>query len=291
MTIVVETGAGIREANSYVTAAFVTAYLTARGRQTENSWSTSLTQAEFCVAATDYIETRYAHRFGGKREFSFDEVLAIGTIEFAGLPVDTETFALGDITYTFVAALTGVANEILIGVDAAATAANTYAAIIADENYEGSTFGTGTILNRSVTAAIDTATITLTATANGSSGNFTALTGTVTNTTLTVFTGGLDGGPQPLSFPRLYLYDREGYAVTGVPLKLKQATAEYAVRAAAGVPLVSDPSGVGVLREKVGPIEVEYTDLSYSGIVITPYPAADRLLRDYLMSAGGIVRA
>ena len=97
--------------------------------------------------------------------------------------------------------------------------------------------------------------------------------------------------PQGLSFPRLYLTDRYGRAVEGIPTDLKKATAEYALRALSAA-LMPDPSinATGVVvgtREKVGPIE---TETSYSGFlqnaVLRAYPAADRLLSPYLVGGG-----
>ena len=43
MSIIIEDGTGVSGANAYTTAAEVTTYLTARNRETENSWSTSST--------------------------------------------------------------------------------------------------------------------------------------------------------------------------------------------------------------------------------------------------------
>ena len=100
--------------------------------------------------------------------------------------------------------------------------------------------------------------------------------------------------PQSLSFPRLGLYDREGYLISGIPDLLKRATAEYALRALTVTllpdPVVSDASGreIESAREKVGPIETEYT---YGELVpLRPYPAADRLLEQFLRTAGRAYR-
>lgn len=101
---------------------------------------------------------------------------------------------------------------------------------------------------------------------------------------------------QPLGFPRLYLYDRAGQAVEGIPDKLKKATAEYALRALSGE-LMPDPttdaSGAMVIgnRQKVGPIETEVTYSASMGVgQLKPYPAADRLLSEYVSSGAYAVR-
>ena len=94
-----------------------------------------------------------------------------------------------------------------------------------------------------------------------------------------VFTG------QALAFPRLNLYNFDGYLVTGVPLKVQQAQAEYMKRVLDAGPtsLLPDPTQAGnMIREKVGPIETEYTPGSVQ--IIHPYPTADNLLREFLYS-------
>ena len=97
--------------------------------------------------------------------------------------------------------------------------------------------------------------------------------------------------PQGLSFPRTGI---DGYE--GVPVCLKRATFEYALRAIAGslapdVPLEANGLQLVGKRTKVGPIE---TDLQYkqsgAGSVVPafrPYPAADTHLRPLLAPSGG----
>lgn len=138
----------------------------------------------------------------------------------------------------------------------------------------------------------------MTALISGSSGNDIALAETTTDLDITTaFANGLDAGMQALQFPRSALYDSSGRPVVGVPLGVKQATAEYAVRAH-GEALYQDPTidetGRAVVgkREKVGPIETEttYADGASLSSLIKPYPAADRLLTEYLTPAGGVTR-
>ena len=301
MTLVVETGKGVRNSNSYIPSSFVTSYLGERNRSTESGWD-GLSGAEkdaFAIAATDFIEQRWGQRFKGTREFFFEDVKASGTILFTGVSVAAETLLVGDQTYTFVTALSDpdVFNEVLVGGSAAVSASNLFDAITGDADQEGITFGNGTQKNRHVSATIVSATISLVAEAEGLSGDFTAITGPLTNATLTAFSGGDDGGSQTLSFPQSGLFDRAGIRVEGIPLRLKQATAEYAVRAAASVlapdPLVDDRGGSIVkFSEKVGPIDesTEYSDGTNLAITIRPYPAADRLLQDYVVPAGKVTR-
>lgn len=104
--------------------------------------------------------------------------------------------------------------------------------------------------------------------------------------------------PQALAFPRLYINDRYGVAITGVPEVLQRATAELALRAL-GQALMPDPtrpatgvSGpVTAVRERVGPVESE---TRYAFGVVTPemlsIPAADRLLALLTSGRGRVYR-
>lgn len=95
---------------------------------------------------------------------------------------------------------------------------------------------------------------------------------------------------QGLSWPRDNAKSADGfyYSSESIPTLLKQAVAEYAVRAA-GSTLLPDPteddSGRAILEEQVGPIRTVYGS---GGVrAIKKYPAADRLLRDLIRSPGG----
>lgn len=82
-----------------------------------------------------------------------------------------------------------------------------------------------------------------------------------------------------------------------MPRALKQACAEYAMRALLNGKLLSDPevdaSGVQLQTktENVGPIQTTYVYFNSGGIQITqPYPAADLLLRSLLNPGGRVIR-
>lgn len=101
---------------------------------------------------------------------------------------------------------------------------------------------------------------------------------------------------QALSFPREGIRDRDGYKVEGIPTRLKQAISEYALRASDAALLPDptvDPSGRPIVEfsEKVGPIE-ESTRFQEGGsqVILRPYPAADRLIADYVFPAGRTFR-
>jgi len=299
MAVIVETGRGIRNANAYAPTSFVLAYLTDRNRDADWTAAGATVQDAAAIAGTDYIETRWGQRFKGTREFTLEDVKAEGSVLFTGVPVAAETLQVGDQVYTFVAALSAPAvfDEVLIGGDAAANASNLFDALTANVDQAGVTYGEGTQTNGDVTATLTGVTVELVATAPGASGDSTVLAGTVSNATLTAFAGGDDGGSQPLSFPQSGLFDRAGIRVSGVPLKLKQAMAEYSDRARAAL-LAPDPKvdarggSIVRLKQKVGPIETdtEYSEGSHLGVVLRPYPAADRLLLDYVFPAGQAVR-
>lgn len=100
---------------------------------------------------------------------------------------------------------------------------------------------------------------------------------------------------QPLEFPRSGLRDSRGTLVEGIPTKLENAVAEYALRILVGTELAPDPefddSGLGIEREmlKVGPIEIDTTLTGSVGA--RAYPDADRLLVEYIGAGGGTMRA
>lgn len=102
---------------------------------------------------------------------------------------------------------------------------------------------------------------------------------------------------QALPFPRSYSYSDE---IGSVPVALKKATAEYALRASQA-PLAPDLTydDTGRLytkkREEVGPIVEETTYASITGsapVLYKPYPVPDGYMYGLLSSAGGgIIRA
>jgi len=299
MALIVETGTGIREANAYTDVAYVTSYLTARNRQNENGWNTATTAAKEAavIAATDYIDTRFGARFRGVPSFTFTDEKAKATITFNGLPLVGQTLTLGDDVYTFVASLSGAAFEVIRGANAEAVATNLEAAIMAGPG-AGVTYGLGTPQSRHAGAARAGAVLTLTAKAAGAGGNLSVLQGPLANAVIVPFAGGRDGGIQPLAWPRSSAYDQQGNLIQGIPDRLRQVVAEYAVRAVASVLLPDpavDPYGGKLYSraEQVGPIreEARYSRMTGSSDVFVPYPAADRLIRPLLLgSGGGVIR-
>ena len=113
------------------------------------------------------------------------------------------------------------------------------------------------------------------------------------------YLGRRTSGEQGLGWPRLHVIDRDGFllASDALPVVLEQATAEYAVRAAA-LALDPDPtidaSGKTVtrLKEQVGPIVTDTTFANTTTItnLIRAYPAADNLLEPLLVPGQRVLR-
>lgn len=302
MSLVLETGAGTPGANAYCLPDFVTAYLTDRARETENLWSTvgSPRQQEAVIAATDYIEKRWGPRFkGSPLRTQIVGRNAKGTVTFTTLPLNTELVTVGVQVFRFVSVL-AQENDVLIGVDVAESIDNLVAASIGGDG-SGTTYHEDTRQNFEATLTHnvdDQLVLDVVADMGGENGNSIVLTTTVTGATASGATllGGIDTGAQPLSFPKADLFTPQGLQVFGIPLKLRQATAEYAVRSLAAI-LAPDPAidatGAAVQSKTdiVGPIEESRTYVAGAvPRVFYPYPAADELLSEYVLSAGGSYR-
>lgn len=105
-------------------------------------------------------------------------VAATGTLTLSSNPNNTETVTVGQ-TYTFVSVLTSTANQVLIGANAAESAANLVAAITRSAG-AGSVYGAPTPLNTVVTAeVVSTSNVKVTAKTAGTAGNSIATTETL----------------------------------------------------------------------------------------------------------------
>jgi len=89
---------------------------------------------------------------------------------------------------------------------------------------------------------------------------------------------------QPTEWPRVGATDNRGVHVNGIPTAVKEATAEYALRALSG-PINPDPtrddSGAVVAEkhEKVGPLEESVKYAAGGSFRMPVYPIADQKLR------------
>ncbi len=300
MTLVVETGAGTPGANSFTNAAFALSYLKQRGREDENGWQGlgGTAQDQLLIQAADYITIRFEGCWKGLR---LRDIIpgreATGALTLTGLPANAETVTIGGRVFRFVSALTQE-DDILIG----ATIADTLDSLVTAINSGGESDAAVqdlTVRHYEVEATRDASVVTFTASAEGDNGNLIQLAHTITGASVSgaFLAGGKDEGPQPLPFPRTQAFTAEGKAIVGVPYEVRAAQVEYAVRAAAGLPLVSDKTaddtGAGVQRvkEKVGPIEEEKVFVAGASIrTWQAYPAADKLLVPLLKTSEGVIR-
>jgi len=91
---------------------------------------------------------------------------------------------------------------------------------------------------------------------------------------------------QALAWPRYYVERDNGYYPSdSVPNEVKNACAELAFKAAGGD--LSPDIAQRVIREKIGPIEVEYDKNS---VQFTTYRAINNLLSPFLNGLGGTFR-
>jgi flagellin len=97
--------------------------------------------------------------------------VSTGTLTATGAPVATNTATVNGQTYTFVAALTGAANEVLVGGTQTLSLSNLAAAINATSCGAGVAYGSGTVANTAVTATSTATTVVVTAKVNGTAGN------------------------------------------------------------------------------------------------------------------------
>lgn len=300
MALVIEDGSGVAQANGYASLSYILNYLTERNRQTENSWSTATTaiQEAHAIAATDYIEGRWRECFKGVKEFR-NLTLAKAVLTLTDNPLAGAVVVVGSQTYTFVAAL-ALADDVLIDTNTSLSINNLIDAINANPETIGTKFGTGTVENVDASArAFEDDTMIAEAKVDGLAGNLIVSTTDVVGATWSSATllGGTDTGkPQPLSFPRTNLFDRDGIRVVGIPDRLEQAVSEYAVRSLGSTlqpdPAVTTGRAVVELTEKVDVI-TESTKWQEGGVIqiSVPYPAADSLIREYIRGTGLVMRA
>ena len=100
------------------------------------------------------------------------------------------------------------------------------------------------------------------------------------------FPGQIVSISQALAWPRVNAYDRAGRILTDIPTVIKNSTTELAGRRVVSGGSLVEAQERGVIREKVGPLEVEYTDTAASGAQSTRYLWATQLLSPVLKPAG-----
>lgn len=96
--------------------------------------------------------------------------------------------------------------------------------------------------------------------------------------------------PQATQWPRAEAENADGRSVDGIPTEVKQACAEYALRAATAA-LAPDPTQeangatVQMHKQVVGPLEDTIEYANGGAYTLPAYPMAD-----YLLSASGLLR-
>lgn len=119
---------------------------------------------------------------------------ATGTLAFGAAAANNSTVTIGDRVYTFKTTLSSapaVANEVLIGANATASATNLASAINATGG-AGTTYGTGTAQHAEVSATLSSATVTVTSRGGNPQENSLALLKSATQPALSGAT--LSGG-------------------------------------------------------------------------------------------------
>jgi flagellin len=120
--------------------------------------------------------------------------IASNTLSAIANPVATKTITLGATTYTYVAALSGAANEVLIGANTSATLSNLANAVNGGPGV-GVAYGVGTVANASASAVAGASTVTFTSKVSGTSAAGPAETGnSIVSTTTDVGSGFSNGG-------------------------------------------------------------------------------------------------
>lgn len=113
------------------------------------------------------------------------------------------------------------------------------------------------------------------------------------------YKGEMTAYDQSSAFPRYNLTDRNGYLISGVPLAVKQAQAEYAwlsktLDGGLNPTPTRDASGARVTQvsERVGPISESKSFASGGAYEMPEYPVPDGILRaaGFIVTGGTIIR-
>lgn len=284
MTLIVENGTGIFEANAYAGRGFVRNYLARRNKAGDWDAVDDAVRDAAIIAATDYIDRRFGMRFLGEKQFEDFPVAASNILQIKVLPEDGNTVTIGTVTYTFRAA-PAIANEIAIGATILEAAGGLAAAMA------GTGGGAGTVAHPTARSDVLPASTDLIVRA--------ILAGQLADPILTSsnnanlvwdyeeLIGGTEHGEQQLEFPRT--------TFEGIPEQLKQAVAEYASRAISEE-LMPDPEVeangalVTTAIDTVGPITTHREYIPGVMQIFKKYPEADRLLRNLISAGGGVIR-
>lgn len=288
MTLVVETGAGLTNSNSYGSLAEADAYHAARGN---SSWA--------------------------------DTSTAIGVLLARSIPNGsslTITYDSAISTYSFVSSLNpAFANEVLVGASATDTVSNLLAAINGTGT-PGTQYSWGMIASEVVSASADNGVVTLTSKIKGEDGNTISLSISSSTSLFSVKSQMTGGTPdreiklinaaaamtamfgelwvgcrktesQAMDWPRLGVMGADGTYLDGVvPESVKQCQFELANQASPIVPSSDFSGSVKDEQLKIGPMEIK---TSYTSKSDQPtYRLAVGLISRFILdvSVGRIIR-
>ena len=100
------------------------------------------------------------------------------------------------------------------------------------------------------------------------------------------FKGVKSTAEQALLFPRYGISDNDGYVLENVPIAVKRATCEAALRILVGIDLMPDlDRGGKVISETVGPISTTYSSGAPAG---TKFEMIESILRGCLNGGSGV---
>jgi len=163
---------------------------------------------------------------GLHRITAVNSVKATGLLTFAGQPANNDTVTLDGKVYTWKTALTGAANEVLIGASAALSRDNLVLAITGGAG-AGTNYGTGTLAHTTVTASANAGNMNVTALRDGPGGNAITTTESGTNTS---FGGGtLAGGDADITVAENLVDETPAAGATVVVVGFQFATADATI--------------------------------------------------------------
>lgn len=253
MTLIVENGSGILNADSYVTIAFADDYLSKYGNP--SAWTDPKASGSLTLAVQPV-----------------DNVIAQGSLTVDVLPVDGDTFTIDGKTYTLQAVLTDVDGNIQIAGSLALTQANIENAInlagIPGTDYAASMTKHATVEAGSFLADV----LTLSAITPGTSGNaivlsetFTAPSNIFDGANLGALVPGVDGSTFDIN-GKTYIFqsaltNQDGHVLIGVDLDTTQNSVAAAIN--------GDTTDAGVPAATTAHPDVEITGIDADTNVLT----------------------
>lgn len=196
-------------------------------------WSTTVTSVQNFLGTCDNWGIGTPLRVSPYANDPLASTYSTATLTSTGtVPTAADTITIDGVVYTFVASLTGAANQILIGASAAATLQNVFDAIN-HSGTPGTQYGSLTSTHPTVRASsVTSTTVVVTARIPGIGGNSIVVTesGTQLSWNVTYMTGGADSGTS--RYPEL---------LGGCGVLLRESTGPTIVNTAAAIPVFGSP--------------------------------------------------